>query len=80
MKDLDQLQQDLENLLSTCAVRHKSLKSEFDSLDRSDERKDRKGKPSEKVLPQNLTPTVEVNYLQTRQAPTQFGFRIITWL
>lgn len=41
MEDLDQLQQDLEKLLSTCAVRNRMLRAEID-----EERKDEKGKAS----------------------------------
>lgn len=50
MKDLDQLQQDFENLLSTCAVRYRILKTEADALDRTEERKDKRGKFIDKVL------------------------------
>lgn len=43
MEDLDQLQQDLEKLLSTCAVRHRMLRGEVD-----EEKKGEKGKSSAK--------------------------------
>lgn len=42
MKDLDQLQQDFENLLSTCAMRYRLLKVELDALDKTEERKDKR--------------------------------------
>lgn len=42
MKDLDQLQQDFENLLSTCALRYRLLKTEVDALDKTEERKEKR--------------------------------------
>ncbi|KAF5290838.1 hypothetical protein FQA39_LY14600 [Lamprigera yunnana] len=52
MEDLDQLQQDMEKLLSTSAVRNRVLKSEIESLDKMEERrKTKKGKPNEKQQP-----------------------------
>lgn len=43
MEDLDQLQQDLEKLLSTCAVRYRMLRAEID-----EDKKEEKGKASVK--------------------------------
>lgn len=45
MEDLDQLQQDLEKLLSTCAVRNRILKSEIESGDKAEDRREDKNKP-----------------------------------
>lgn len=45
MEDLDQLQQDLEKLLSTCAVRNRLLRSEIESGDKAEERREDKSKP-----------------------------------
>jgi len=42
MDDLDQLQQDLERMLSTVAVRQRLMKFELESADRSDDRRDRR--------------------------------------
>lgn len=47
MKDLDQLQQELEKLLSVCAVRNRSLCSELELLDKED-RHEKKGKSFER--------------------------------
>ncbi|GLV43059.1 transcriptional Adaptor 3 [Carabus blaptoides fortunei] len=44
MKDLDQLQQELEKLLSASAVRSRILSSEFEHIDRVEERHEKKGK------------------------------------
>lgn len=44
MKDLDQLQQELEKLLSMCAVRTRSLYSELDLIDKNEERHEKKTK------------------------------------
>ncbi|XP_018332285.1 transcriptional adapter 3-A isoform X2 [Agrilus planipennis] len=49
MEDLDQLQQDLEKLLSTSAVRHRLLKAEIENIDQKEERREnKKGKPVDK--------------------------------
>lgn len=45
MEDLDLLQQELEKLLSTCAVRNRLLRSEIESIDRVEERREERGKP-----------------------------------
>lgn len=44
MKDLDQLQQELEKLLSMCSVRARSLYQELDLLDKNEERHEKKAK------------------------------------
>lgn len=44
MKDLDQLQQELEKLLSMCAVRTRSLYLELDLIDKNEERHEKKPK------------------------------------
>lgn len=44
MKDLDQLQQELEKLLSVCAVRTRSLYSELELIDKNEERHEKKTK------------------------------------
>lgn len=49
MDDLDQLQIDLETLLSICAVRNRFLRNEIESIDRVEEKRDRKGKSYDKV-------------------------------
>lgn len=49
MEDLDALQQDFERLLSTCAVRNRLLRSEVESIDRVEERREKRGKFIEKV-------------------------------
>lgn len=50
MEDLDQLQHDLEKLLSTTAVRNRLLRSEIESIDRVEERrKNKRGRPYDKV-------------------------------
>ncbi|KAF5295154.1 hypothetical protein FQR65_LT10542 [Abscondita terminalis] len=52
MEDLDQLQQDLEKLLSNCAVRSRLLTTEIESIDKIEERrKTKKSKPYEKQQP-----------------------------
>ncbi|XP_055594107.1 transcriptional adapter 3 [Uranotaenia lowii] len=43
-EDLDMVQLELELLLSTVALRYRVLRSEFDTIDKSDERRERKGK------------------------------------
>ncbi|KRT79482.1 hypothetical protein AMK59_6364, partial [Oryctes borbonicus] len=48
MEDLDALQQDFERLLSTCAVRNRMLRSEVESIDRVEEKREKKGKFIEK--------------------------------
>lgn len=50
MKDLDQLQQELEKLLSASAVRSRILSSEFEHIDRVEERHEKKGKLFDKVF------------------------------
>ena len=49
MDDLDQLQLDFEKLISTCAVRNRYLRNEIESIDRVEERRDKKGKSYDKV-------------------------------
>jgi transcriptional adapter 3 len=49
MDDLDQLQLDFEKLISTCAVRNRYLRGEIESIDKVEERRDRKGKSYDKV-------------------------------
>lgn len=52
MINIDQLQHELEKLLSSCAVRVRSFKSELESLDRSEDgRKGKKGKQYDKQIP-----------------------------
>lgn len=74
MEDLDQLQQDLEKLLSTCAVRSRLLKSELESIDKIEERrKTKKGKPYEKPQPlKRKRPDEKVRYKDVKN-----GNRII---
>nr|XP_029713754.1 transcriptional adapter 3-like [Aedes albopictus] len=43
-EDLDMVQLELELLLSTVALRYRVLKSEIDTIDKADERRERKGK------------------------------------
>lgn len=43
-EDLDMIQLELELLLSTVAVRYRVLKSEIETIDKADERRERKGK------------------------------------
>lgn len=43
-EDLDMIQLELELLLSTVALRYRVLKSEMESIDKADERRERKGK------------------------------------
>lgn len=43
-EDLDMVQLELELLLSTVALRYRVLKSEIESIDKADERRERKGK------------------------------------
>lgn len=43
-EDLDQVQLELETLLSTVALRYRSLKTEYDVLDKADEKREKKGK------------------------------------
>lgn len=47
-EDLDTIQLELELLLSTVAQRYRILKSEYESLDKDDGKRDRKGKYVEK--------------------------------
>lgn len=49
IKDLDELQQELEKLLSVCAVRNRILTSHLEALDRVEDRSEKKGKPVERV-------------------------------
>lgn len=48
-EDLDAVQLELENLLSTVALRFRHLKSEFEVLDKADEKRDKKGKLLERA-------------------------------
>lgn len=43
-EDLDGVQLELENLLSTVALRYRHLKSEYEVLDKADEKREKKGK------------------------------------
>ena len=43
-EDLDQIQLELENLLSTVALRYRSLKADYELLDKADEKREKKGK------------------------------------
>lgn len=52
-EDIDQLQLELENLLSTVALRYRSLKQDYDLLDKADEKRDKKGKPGQDRQPQS---------------------------
>ncbi|XP_055694454.1 transcriptional adapter 3 [Lutzomyia longipalpis] len=47
-EDLDGIQLELENLLSTVALRYRYLKAEYEILDKAEERRDKKGKFMEK--------------------------------
>lgn len=49
MADLDKLQHELEHLLSACAVRQRALRSDVESIDKVEEKKERRGKSYEKV-------------------------------
>lgn len=69
MEDLDALQQDFEKLLSTCAVRNRLLRSEVESIDRVEEKREKKGKFIEKVVALinlNITTITSYNSLFTR--------------
>ncbi|KAK9890256.1 hypothetical protein WA026_010366 [Henosepilachna vigintioctopunctata] len=44
MEDLDSLQQDLEKLLSICALRNRYFRTEIESIDKVEEKRDRRGK------------------------------------
>lgn len=49
--DIDQLQTELEELLSTCTIKHTLLRSEIESIESVEERRKRKrGRPNEKVI------------------------------
>uniref|UniRef100_A0A2M3Z8Q2 Putative histone acetyltransferase pcaf/saga/ada subunit tada3l/ngg1 n=1 Tax=Anopheles braziliensis TaxID=58242 RepID=A0A2M3Z8Q2_9DIPT len=48
-EDLDAIQLELELLLSTVALRSRVLKAELDTIDKADERRERKGKHMEKA-------------------------------
>ncbi|KAL3290213.1 hypothetical protein HHI36_023572 [Cryptolaemus montrouzieri] len=44
MDDLDALQQDLEKLLSNCALRNRFFRTEIESIDKVEEKRDKRGK------------------------------------
>lgn len=44
MDDLDALQQDLEKLLTNCALRNRLFRTEIESIDRVEEKRDKRGK------------------------------------
>lgn len=50
MDDLDQLQLDFEKLISCCAVRNRYLRAEIESIDKGEEKRDKKGKSYDKVF------------------------------
>lgn len=62
MDDLDQLQLDFEKLISTAAVRNRILRSELESFDRSDERRDKKGKSYDKGSLKRKRPDDKMKY------------------
>lgn len=63
MKDLDQLQLELEKLLSVCAVRNRSLCSEYESIE------DRKGKSFERPSSPKIRKIEEKNKLKVETKP-----------
>ncbi|XP_044260968.1 transcriptional adapter 3-A [Tribolium madens] len=62
MDDLDQLQLDLEKLISTCAVRNRFLRGEIESIDRVEEKRDKKGKSYDKGGFKRKRPDDKVKY------------------
>ncbi|GJQ68220.1 hypothetical protein Trydic_g10760 [Trypoxylus dichotomus] len=62
MEDLDALQQDFERLLSTCAVRNRMLRSEVESIDRVEEKREKKGKFIEKQSLKRKRPDDKLRY------------------
>jgi transcriptional adapter 3 len=62
MDDLDQLQLDFEKLISTCAVRNRYLRGEIESIDKVEERRDRKGKSYDKGSLKRKRPDDKTKY------------------
>lgn len=64
MKDLDQLQQELEKLLSMCAVRTRSLYFELDLIDKNEERHEKKVKAFDRPSSPKIRKIEEKKYVK----------------
>lgn len=66
MDDLDQLQQDFEKLVSSCCVRNRMLRAEIESMDKSEERRDKRSKVHDKPPVKRKRLDEKVKYKDSR--------------